>query len=299
MNPMERWVESPPEDEPANVQDIARAISSARRSRRGKKSHLNQDSSFDDGSGQSLFDESSASSLGSSMDGSGTSASSHGSGKSVGVRKKIARRPQRRRRNVQNQQRTALSQSRGVFECTFCTDTFRTKHEWQRHEKTLHVPLERWTCSPNGAAAIEPESGLLCCVFCGEADPDEAHIERHNPDACQERNFNRRDHLKQHLRLVHDGPGVDWAVQSWKHPSPEIQSKCGFCGKSMQTWSERVDHLADHFKMGQTMANWTGDWGFDDAVTGTVENFIMPCETYPTLHLSSPLLSCISKHTLT
>lgn len=26
-----------------------------------------------------------------------------------------------------------------TYQCTFCTETFKTKHDWQRHEKSLHL----------------------------------------------------------------------------------------------------------------------------------------------------------------
>jgi hypothetical protein len=44
----------------------------------------------------------------------------------------------------------------------------------------------------------------------------------------------------------------------------------------MITWSERTDHIADHFKSGVTMASWRGDWGFDASVTPLVETAIPP-----------------------
>lgn len=30
------------------------------------------------------------------------------------------------------------------YQCTFCTDTFKTKHDWQRHETSMHLSLEQW-----------------------------------------------------------------------------------------------------------------------------------------------------------
>lgn len=30
------------------------------------------------------------------------------------------------------------------YQCTFCTDTFKTKYDWQRHEATIHLSLEQW-----------------------------------------------------------------------------------------------------------------------------------------------------------
>jgi len=136
-------------------------------------------------------------------------------------------------------------------------------------------------CSPHGAKAVNPDTGILSCVFCGEANPDDAHIESHNHSACQERTpaertFYRKDHLNQHLRLVHNIKFQDWSMKSWKVATPEIRSRCGFCGIVMDTWTIRVDHLAEHFKTGYSMADWKGDWGFDNPVLEMVENSMPP-----------------------
>ncbi|KAJ4313853.1 hypothetical protein N0V84_009208 [Fusarium piperis] len=44
--------------------------------------------------------------------------------------------------------------------------------------------------------------------------------------------------------------------------------------RSLNTY--QADHLADHFKMGSTMADWKGDWGFDASVLFRVEHAIPP-----------------------
>ncbi|KAH7202374.1 pyridoxal phosphate-dependent transferase [Fusarium oxysporum] len=205
MDPLQRWVDSPPEDEPAAVTAIARAVASVR--------------------------------------------------------------PQ--------------SAPRKAFQCTFCTETFRAKHDWQRHENSLHLPLERWVCSPEGPRGQKADSPEIRCVFCGHVDPDDAHIETHNYSACknrpvQERTFNRKDHLNQHLKLVHNAKFAEWPMRQWKAPPPAIHSRCGFCNLVMETWIDRVHHLADHFKTGKTMADWKGDWGFEPHILELVENSIPP-----------------------
>uniref|UniRef100_A0A8H7ND60 HTH CENPB-type domain-containing protein n=1 Tax=Bionectria ochroleuca TaxID=29856 RepID=A0A8H7ND60_BIOOC len=65
-------------------------------------------------------------------------------------------------------------------------------------------------------------------------------------------------------------------MKSWKVAAPEIRSRCGFCGIVMDTWTIRVDHLAEHFKTGYSMADWKGDWGFDSSVLDMVENSVPP-----------------------
>ncbi|KAF6833952.1 C2H2 type zinc finger domain-containing protein [Colletotrichum plurivorum] len=268
LNPLERWVDSPPEHEPATVTAIARAVAS---------SHVeSSDGSFnvsytDDDRPRSL--RSSASSVGTSSGGSFASAFSQKSNNSIGIPRPPPRGRMRQRKRAV---RTPLGFPKNQYQCTFCTETFRTKHDWQRHEKSLHMPLEKWTCSPDGPTAVNPDTGQRCCVFCGEVEPSQAHLDDHNPSACQERTFNRKDHLKQHVRLVHNSGLVDWVAKLWRVAVPDIKSRCGFCNALLDTWSFRADHLADHFKMGQDISNWKGDWGFEKEVMDMVENSVPP-----------------------
>jgi len=179
-----------------------------------------------------------------------------------------------------------------TFQCTFCTETFKTKHDWQRHEKSLHLSLERWVCSPNGATINSPETGLPACVYCDLQCPPLDHAEVHNHFSCaerslEERTFYRKDHLRQHLHLVHDVKFQAWSMDAWKVVTPEIRSRCGFCGLVMDSWTIRIDHLADHFKGGKSMADWKGDWGFEPQVLSLIENGMPPCmypHFYPRTH---------------
>ncbi|KAK2122539.1 hypothetical protein NOF04DRAFT_1195090 [Fusarium oxysporum II5] len=157
---------------------------------------------------------------------------------------------------------------------------------WSRRDTS---PLQRWVDSPAEsepasiaaiaeavASTVNPQTELVSCVFCGEPEPSNEHIERHNPSSCQERIFNRKDHLKQHLRLVHNSQLVGWATGSWQTSISNIQSRCGICDSRMITWAERAIHLADHFKIGLGMSSWKGDWGFEKSVLGMVELAIPP-----------------------
>ncbi|KJZ78002.1 hypothetical protein HIM_02639 [Hirsutella minnesotensis 3608] len=291
MNPLQRWEHSPPEHEAASVSAIARAVTASSSS--ALSSGLNSPYSLnytDDGSSRSLCNQSSTSSLGTShsSNGSRSSAFSHGSRNSWGSFGSAAfssRSRRRRRRRAgpmhSKETNTALTAPLKTFQCTFCTDTFRTKHDWQRHEKSLHLSLERWVCAPDGPRAVNPDNGQLSCVYCGVENPDDEHLETHNHSACRERSlgertFYRKDHLNQHLRLVHNVKFADWSMKQWRVASPEIRSRCGFCGIVMDTWTIRIDHLAEHFKTGYSMADWKGDWGFDGTVLDMVENSIPP-----------------------
>ncbi|CAI4210627.1 unnamed protein product [Parascedosporium putredinis] len=268
---------------------IARAVTASTVSsdRATPSSHIYTD----DGSGRSAH-ESSASSVGTSHSSGGSFASaySHASRGSFGSFGSFGRanRRRRRRRNAPAHvsEKPSLAAPLRTYQCTFCTETFKTKHDWQRHEKSLHLSLERWVCCNKGAKTMKADVKVVSCVFCGEPEPTEDHIESHNYSACQEkplegRTFYRKDHLNQHLRLVHNVKFSDWSMKDWKVTTPEIRSVCGFCGISMNTWSVRVDHLAEHFKMGYSMEDWKGDWGFEQDVLNLVENSIpLPRNAY-------------------
>ena len=77
---------------------------------------------------------------------------------------------------------------------------------------------------------------------------------------------------------MHNVEGIGWVLEAWKAPSLDVRSRCGFCGITLDTWTDREDHLADHFRLGHTMANWTGGWGFEKHVMDTVESYMPPCK---------------------
>ncbi|EOA84566.1 uncharacterized protein SETTUDRAFT_136488 [Exserohilum turcica Et28A] len=269
-DPMQRWVESPPEHEPAAASDIVRAMASA----------SNGTGDIESGqSWQSPYARSLASSTRTSQSSEFSGHCSSGSQKSLKIRRAPRKKRANRRRRLEKEPVTTPLIM--PYQCTFCTEVFRTKYDWQRHEKSLHLPLERWICGLHGPRFAKETNEELCCVFCGETNPDEAHVEAHHYSACQERNlrertFHRKDHLVQHLRLVHGVEFADWSMSCWMLPIPDVRSRCGFCGITMSTWLERTDHLADHFKSGTTMASWQGDWGFDSYIAPLVETAISP-----------------------
>lgn len=284
MNPLERWKNSPPEHEAASVTAIAKAVSTYSS---GMESPSTNYVLTDDGSNRSLCNVSSASSFGTSNSSglSFASAFSHKSRNSFGSFGSFGDRGRRRRRRpaAKPVQVTPMAGPPRTFQCTFCTETFKTKHDWQRHEKSLHLSLERWVCCPDGPSQFCADYGHNRCVFCGLPNPTAEHAEEHNYSSCadrtlEERTFYRKDHLRQHLNLVHDVKFQNFSMETWKVATPEIRSRCGFCGIIMDSWSIRVDHLAEHFKGGKSMADWKGDWGFERQVLDIVENGMPPCK---------------------
>jgi len=314
LAPLDRWKCSPPEHEPASMTAIARAVTnnsfpSTLGSRNQSVASLynsrpssRKASSEDDSSNLSImFHPPSVSSL-ETRESSNSTSLSLASSRSHRSKHSFASSQdrRRRRRNPSLNQRNSsvtnmgppsanptLSKTKAsneskerIFQCTFCTDTFLSKYDWQRHEKSLHLALERWTCCPMGPTRIDPTTGLHQCVFCPELAPTPSHLEKHNFQACNEktvpeRTFYRKDHLRQHLKLMH---GVKYLphMDTWKNTSFEIRSRCGFCPSLFTTWQCRADHLAAHFRNGCDMKGWCGGWGFESFVERLVENAMPP-----------------------
>ena len=164
LNPFERWQNSPPENEPASITDIAQAVAnsdlpeetvSASPSSAGRrKKHSSAGSGFSHTRPQSTtsFETGQTSSLSASTSAAFSQTSSHSHGSfgsfSSGLAGKKDRR--RRRRPAPTRLTKAGDEKKRTFQCTFCTDTFKSKYDWTRHEKSLHLSLEKWICAPLG-----------------------------------------------------------------------------------------------------------------------------------------------------
>lgn len=310
MNPLDRWKHSPPQNEPAPLNAIADAIDSgylpnysdtntpstlgyrglgsglesSRNSSRSDRRALSM-TSLDNSASLSMSAESSAAWSGSHE--SLGSFSSFGSG--LNGKKDRRRRRRAPQASLKHQKDDAKKR---IYQCTFCTDTFKSKYDWTRHEKSLHISLEKYICCPLGPTIIDPNNGMKICAYCLAPEPTSDHFETHGHQQCNEkskdsRTFYRKDHLRQHMRLVHDSellPHMD----AWRIEAKFVNSRCGLCSQRFTMWQERVDHLAAHFKVGsirvysrRDMANarvqeglkmdgWKGCRGLDPDVAATV-----------------------------
>ena len=288
MTPMERWQASPPEDEAVPESVIQNAIAA------GPMQSNVSDSPLMDTAGVDLWNleemssqmTSSASSLGSRLSDasvsseSALSARSYQSGEFLPFPLLPRRSGTRRRRRRQEQ-----GDDENQYQCTFCTQSFKRKHDWYRHEKSVHLPLESWVCTPDLSELQQP--GLLPfeCRFCEAPFPADTHWDEHEFHICArkpiaDRSFSRKDHLLQHLRKFHGCTKVP-EIETWRQGA-NIHSRCGFCDCSLATWHERADHLADHFKAGLRMHQWVGDWGLDSSAMSILRNVIMPSERLST-----------------
>lgn len=270
LDPMQRWRESPPETEPASLSAIADAL---------------KDTSLRTRSSTKSLDRQRTGSRAASITSFGSSASyssaSNASANSAPLRSWSAR--SRGRVTKQNRQATTGTKEKNkdkkMFACTFCCDSFKSKYGWARHEKSLHLNLQGWRCTPFGSMVVSPDTGRTHCAYCSQLDPDAEHLESHNYKSCDGQGraptFSRKDHLVQHLRLVHHVKTLP-IIDSWKDEDPLVLSRCGFCNIRMQTWQERVDHLAKHFREGATMDDWKGEHCFEPSIAVKVTHAMPP-----------------------
>ncbi|KAH0005099.1 hypothetical protein KCU78_g13050, partial [Aureobasidium melanogenum] len=199
--------------------------------------------------------------------------SSNSAASSISARSRSARRRPQRTRKPKTQ-----SDKAHIFKCTFCCDTFYKRYDWSRHERSLHLNLEVWLCCPQGGSVFSEATGRNHCAYCQVLDPTLEHLDSHDHSNCvrsSRRQFNRKDHLVQHLRLFHRLQTMP-LIDDWKTQGPNITSRCGFCDRRMTNWDERIEHLSGHFRAGRTMKDWRGDHEFEPEIAAKVTNAIPP-----------------------
>ena len=281
MTPLERWQHSPPEDEPVSGPVIESAIASApvdssqsSRNTSNDRGDMSQNNSVDDftsiSSAGSRFSHASSDSI----------AWSYHSGESLPF-PLLTNRSSNRSRKKRAHRRSAQNDRK--YQCTFCMDSFTTKYDWGRHEKSVHLSFESWICTPKLTDTLQTENDdhSSPCKFCSLSSPPPSHIEAHEFDTCairpeSERTFSRKDHLRQHLRKFHHCTRIP-NVDVCRCESNNVRSQCGFCGLVLETWSARTDHLAEHFKGGSRMVQWVGDgWGLEPSMLTVLRHARVP-----------------------
>ncbi|KAF2850548.1 hypothetical protein T440DRAFT_91469 [Plenodomus tracheiphilus IPT5] len=271
---MQRWQNSPPEDEAASLSAIFNALDGRPLGISPQNSRPSSRDAF-----RKYRGPSSTTSLESAA--SESSLRSWNSSHSAAAHSNRGRRTQtpKSRGKAKSKGRNMNAVDR-IFKCTFCCDTFKHKYDWARHEKSLHLNMEEWICTPNGGSVLSSLTGRVHCAYCNALDPTLEHLQEHNHSACLEerstpRVFRRKDHLVQHLRLFH-GLETLPLIDDWKVESMPVKSRCGFCDASLETWDERADHLAAHYREGKTMEDWRGDHAFEPAVAARVTKAFPP-----------------------
>ncbi|KAH7178026.1 hypothetical protein DER46DRAFT_621740 [Fusarium sp. MPI-SDFR-AT-0072] len=172
----------------------------------------------------------------------------------------------RRRRTTTDSGTQTASGKSGKVPSEYTPTRAGTPIPRRRSEKGMH-PLQRWVDSPpeNEPAAV---SAIARAMASGELVTSIGNMIGRG----------MRIHC---ICLWNDGSVPLTAQQPQiqilaKTAQPDIISRCGFCQASMNRWIDRVDHVANHFKMGCTMNNWVGDWGFEDDILKTIEKALPP-----------------------
>jgi len=130
---IQRWQNSPPEEEAASLSAIYNAMEQRPLS----------------GSQTPNFDQYKVHRVPSST----TSLESESSIRSANSNQSKSK--SQRRRKLTKSRTTAKGKAKPkdsadrIFKCTFCCDTFKHKYDWSRHEKSLHLNMEEWVCAPH------------------------------------------------------------------------------------------------------------------------------------------------------
>lgn len=108
--------------------------------------------------------------------------------------------------------------------CTACGEGFGEKYDWKRHEETYQERTESFECD------------LCLNVYFLDKDFIHHHRGSHRCQVCVPK---RHVELARKKRAVRTGWG------------------CGFCVHFSTSWSERCNHISEHFeKDKRTMADW-------------------------------------------
>ena len=107
------------------------------------------------------------------------------------------------------------------YYCTCCDDKgFYRKGDWKSHEREFHEHQEEYSCT-----------------FCTRKDYAKQRFIRHhaNTHGCK------------------DCPHVD----ACRTILPKKRAwGCGFCGRYLKSWSDRIDHIANHYETGKQRSEW-------------------------------------------
>lgn len=117
-----------------------------------------------------------------------------------------------------------------IYQCTRkCGKRYTRKCDWKRNEEESY-PSKSWLCS--------------LCVSQGVNDKLKPCF--------------RRYHFSQHFRNIHPGlNSADYEASSLVHSDTAFPRRCGFCPHRFVSRQDRIDHIADHFKKGKSMLEWT------------------------------------------
>ncbi len=148
------------------------------------------------------------------------------------------------------------------FQCTFCLTQCGRKWDWIQHEQCTHMWRQQLRCEPNDSAREQNSRAIL--TYRGTVDRAH-HFPQHNSDTRLTRRIEdctttSQSDPEHHLRTGRNqDQGIINNRQSWRW----LKNKnnwfwnCGFCDTLLRSWTERQEHIAEHFEKGTTMSSWS------------------------------------------
>ena len=215
---MDRYLGSPPEDDPASLDATREAAESAswREHNEQVAAEPTQSQSSMSNSGCHPRRKGRSGKGYDSVTMSGLSASSRGSCTSYASHASWAGRKGKRKHPVRSKRGSTCTTTK--YHCTWGCSSFSRAYEWQRHEESQHAPQVEWICLLDA----NPEDEY--CAFCNQRNPSIGHYDiDHNALHCflkslYEHAFDRKDHLCQHIKQVHGQSEMPSRIGSWARP---------------------------------------------------------------------------------
>lgn len=113
------------------------------------------------------------------------------------------------------------------YTCAYCNNRFKNKNEAERHQNSLHLRKQSWSCAALGGPqtafhSISPDGQHGhhdLCGYCGKKFDNPADWEErvehlvsvHKFGECNQlKRFYRADHFRQHLKHSHHGTSGKW-----------------------------------------------------------------------------------------
>ena len=184
-------------------------------------------------------------------------------------------------------------QSEKQYACNYCSNKFKNKNEAERHQNSLHLRKNSWSCATlanNYERAFHPATAILpnnpnnpnsqlgatngfadidICGYCGLEFPNLPHpdwdergrhlTETHKFGECnQSKKFFRADHFRQHLKHSHQGTSGKWTNMleqacMKEEPVPQIIGQEGMLGG--QQMQQQIVGVAGPQGVGAPIAN--------------------------------------------
>lgn len=131
-----------------------------------------------------------------------------------------------------------------VYQCTFCPMSFASRWMWVRHEESTHVAPYVWVCR-------QPVRNHHAVHFFG------GRLDECWERPSKDRQFTRKDGLRQHLLQVHQFHSAMHGYDLDEHRQTQNlsaeQLSCPICRFQSGTWTERTNHVARHFEAGEAL----------------------------------------------